>query len=82
MQNAQIWKSIEALCNEAESVIKSREPEMVVIQSSVPPALARQRTPGTSTVKVLSCYPAPPKADIVENMHRHDSLQENKATIK
>ena len=36
MQNAQIWKSIEALCNEAESVIKNGEPVITVIKSTTP----------------------------------------------
>ena len=65
MQNAQIWKSIEALCDEAESVIKNGEPMMVVMQSIAPPALAHQRTSSTTTLNVLSSKPAPPKANIV-----------------
>ena len=43
MQNAQIWKSIEALCNEAEAAIKDGTPMMVVIQSTAPPAIARDQ---------------------------------------
>ena len=41
MQNAQIWKSIEALCDEAEAVIKDGTPMMAVIKSTAPPAMAR-----------------------------------------
>ena len=41
MQNAQIWKSIEALCDEAEAVIKDCTPMMAVIKSTAPPAMAR-----------------------------------------
>ena len=41
MQNAQIWKSIEALCDEAEAVIKDVTPMMAVIKSTAPPAMAR-----------------------------------------
>ena len=41
MQNAQIWKSIEALCDEAEAVIKDGTPMMAVIKSIAPPAMAR-----------------------------------------
>ena len=67
MQNAQIWKSIEALCNEAESVIKNGEPVITVIQSIAPPALAHQRTSKANTVTVLSSKPAPPKANIGNN---------------
>ena len=38
-------KSIEALCNEAESVIKNGEPVVTVIKSIAPPALAYQTHP-------------------------------------
>jgi hypothetical protein len=44
MQNAQIWKSIEALCDEAEAVIKAGMP-MTVIKSTAPPAMAREQKP-------------------------------------
>ena len=64
MQNAQIWKSIEALCNEAESVIKNSESVITVIQSVGPPALAHRGTSQTDTLNLLSSKPAPPKADI------------------
>ena len=43
MQNAQIWKSIEALCDEAEAVIKNGAPMMAVIKSTAPPAMAREQ---------------------------------------
>ena len=43
MQNAQIWKSIEALCDEAEAVIKNSTPMMAVIKSTAPPAMAREQ---------------------------------------
>ncbi len=43
MQNAQIWKSIEALCDEAEAVIKDGTPIMAVIKSTAPPAMAREQ---------------------------------------
>ena len=42
MQNAQIWKSIEALCDEAEAVIKDGTPMMAVIKSTAPPAMAHK----------------------------------------
>ena len=64
MQNAQIWKSIEALCNEAESAIKNGEPVITVIKSIAPPALAHQSTPHTKAVNILSSEPAPPTANI------------------
>ena len=44
MQNAQIWKSIEALCDEAEAVIKDGTPMLAVIQSTAPPAMAHQQS--------------------------------------
>ena len=43
MQNAQIWKSIEALCDEAEAVIKDGTPMMAVIKSTAPPTMAREQ---------------------------------------
>ena len=64
MQNAQIWKSIEALCDEAESVIKNGEPVKAVIKSTAPPALAHQSRSQTEAVNILSSIPAPPTANI------------------
>ena len=75
MQNAQIWKSIEALCNEAESVIKNGEPVITVIKSMAPPALACQSTLHTKAVNILSSEPAPPKA----NTEKKPTPQENVA---
>ena len=46
MQNAQIWKSIDALCNEAEAVIKGGTAIMAVIKSTAPPAIAREQKTG------------------------------------
>jgi len=46
MQNAQIWKSIDALCNEAEAVIKGGTPIIAVIKSTAPPAIAREQKTG------------------------------------
>ena len=67
MQNAQIWKSIEALCDEAEAVIKDGTPIMAVIKSTTPPAMAREQkanqTADAQTEKlVLAVLPsqAPP----------------------
>ena len=64
MQNAQIWKSIETLCNEAESLIKNGEPVITVIKSTAPPAFAHQSRPHTEAVNILSSKPAPPTANI------------------
>ena len=49
MQNAQIWKSIEALCDEAEAVIKDGTPMMAVIKSIAPPAMARGQKANPTT---------------------------------
>ena len=49
MQNAQIWKSIEALCDEAEAVIKDGTPMMAVIKSIAPPAVARGQKANLTT---------------------------------
>ena len=49
MQNAQIWKSIEALCDEAEAVIKDGTPMMAVIKSIAPPAIARGQKANLTT---------------------------------
>ena len=43
MQNAQIWKSIEALCDEAEAVIKDGPPTIVAIKSTAPPPMVREQ---------------------------------------
>jgi hypothetical protein len=73
MQNTQIWKSIEALCDEAEAVIKNDTPIMAVIKSTAPPAMARERktnqTADTQTEKptlaVLPSQAPPPAVNIV-----------------
>ena len=73
MQNAQIWKSIEALCDEAEAVIKDGTPMMAVIKSTTPPAMARkQKTDQTADAQtkkpalaVLPSQAPPPAVNIV-----------------
>ena len=73
MQNAQIWKSIEALCDEAEAVIKDGTPMMVVIQSTAPPAMARKQQPDLAAnthaektcLAVLPSQAPPPAINIV-----------------
>ena len=73
MQNAQIWKSIEALCDEAEAVIKDGAPMMAVIKSTAPPALAREQKPNPTAdaqieklaLTVLPSQAPPPAANIV-----------------
>ena len=73
MQNAQIWKSIEALCDEAEAVIKNGTPMMAVIKSTAPPAMAREQKPNPTAdaqtektaVTVLPSQPPPPAVNIV-----------------
>ncbi|MDA8797892.1 hypothetical protein N9N64_01130 [Alphaproteobacteria bacterium] len=73
MQNAQIWKSIEALCDEAEAVIKDGTPIMAVIKSTAPPAMAREQKPDPAAdaqtekpaVTVLPSQAPPPAVNIV-----------------
>jgi hypothetical protein len=73
MQNAQIWKSIEALCDEAESVIKDGTPMMAVIKSTATPAIARGQKANPkaddqskrSTLAVLPSQAPPPVVNIV-----------------
>jgi len=77
MQNAQIWKSIEALCNEAESVIKNSEPVITVIQSIAPPAPARQGTSKTNAGTILSSEPAPPKAKTGNRYTSQESIADD-----
>ncbi|MGB1329865.1 MAG: hypothetical protein ACPG6Q_06600, partial [Candidatus Puniceispirillaceae bacterium] len=57
MQNAQIWKSIEALCDEAEAVIKDGTSMMVVIKSTAPPAIAHEQK-GNQTADAQTEKPA------------------------
>ena len=73
MQNAQIWKSIEALCDEAEAVIKDGTPMMAVIKSTDPPAMAREQKPDPEAdaqtekpaVTVLPSQAPPPPINFV-----------------
>jgi ribonuclease E len=73
MQNAQIWKSIEALCDEAEAVIKNGTPMMAVIKSTAPPAMAREQKPDQAAdaqtekpaLTVLPSQAPPPAVNIV-----------------
>ena len=73
MQNAQIWKSIEALCDEAEAVIKDGTPMMAVIKSIAPPAMARGQKANLTTdaqtekpaLMVLPSQAPPPAVNFV-----------------
>ena len=73
MQNAQIWKSIEALCDEAEAVIKDGAPIIAVIKSTAPPAMAREQKPDPAAdaqaekpgFAVLPSQVPPPAVNIV-----------------
>ena len=73
MQNAQIWKSIEALCDEAEAVIKDGTPMMTVIKSTAPPAVTREQKPDQAAdaqtekpaLTVLPSQAPPPAVNIV-----------------
>ena len=94
MQNAQIWKSMEALCDEAEAVARASAPGVAVIESTAPPALSQQKKSASapteessknSTVARLSALqglPAPPIA-ILEKHHfkNHTDGRESLAHI-
>ena len=78
MQNAQIWKSIEALCDEAEAAIKDSTPMMVVIQSTAPPAIARDQkanqTADAQTEKpALAVLPSQAPPPVVNFVSKTDS---------
>ena len=73
MQNAQIWKSIEALCDEAEAVIKDATPMMAIVKSTAPPAMAREQKANQtgnaqteeSALMVLPSQAPPPAVNFV-----------------
>ena len=74
MQNAQIWKSIESLCDEAESVIKNSESVITVIKSIAPPAIAHRGKNQTNTSTILSSKPPPPKANLLKKPTQKENL--------
>jgi len=85
MQNAQIWKSIEALCDEAEAVVSTGAPMMAVVESTAPPALsqpqtsasaAKDKSPKDSTagsLSILQGRPTPPTAILEKHRPKHQS---------
>jgi hypothetical protein len=85
MQNAQIWKSIEALCDEAEAVVRTGAPMMAVVESTAPPALsqpqksasaATDKSPKDSTtgsLSILQGRPTPPTAILEKHRPKHHS---------
>ena len=92
MQNAQIWKSIEALCDEAEAVIKDGAPMMAVIKSTAPPAMARGQkdilTTDAQTEKpvlvVLPSQAPPPAVNFVSKTNpsaNADDVSRSNATM-
>ena len=84
MQNAQIWKSIEALCDEAEAVIKDGTPLLAVIKSTAPPAMAREQesdqTADAQTEKPaltgLPSQAAPPAINIVAKTEPSENVDD------
>jgi hypothetical protein len=85
MQNAQIWKSIEALCDEAEAVVRTGAPMMAVVESTAPPALSqpqksasasKDESPKDSTaggLSILQGRPTPPTAILEKHRPTHHS---------
>ena len=92
MQNAQIWKSIEALCDEAEAVIKDGTPMMAVIKSIAPPAMARGQKANLTTdaqtekpaLVVLPSQAPPPAVNFVSKTNpsaNADDVSRSNATM-
>ena len=92
MQNAQIWKSIEALCDEAEAVIKDGTTMMAVIKSAVPPAMAREQKASQTAdaqnekpaLAVLPSQAPPPAVNIVgktDLSEKDDDISLSNATM-
>ena len=92
MQNAQIWKSIEALCDEAEAVIKDGTPMMAVIKSTAPPAMAREQIAEPAAndqnekpaLAVLPSQAPPPAVNIVgktDLSEKDDDISLSNATM-
>ena len=72
MQIAQIWKSIEALNNEAEAALKNSSAVIAVIKSVPLPALLTEKQIKVSKLTVLKSNPPPPAANLVNN-HQNDN---------
>ncbi|MDC1381954.1 hypothetical protein N8500_00545 [Candidatus Puniceispirillum sp.] len=72
MQTAQIWKSIEALNNEAEAALKNNSPAITVIKSAPPPAFLSERKIELSKFTVLKSNQIPPTATL-NNKHQNDN---------
>ena len=92
MQNAQIWKSIEALCDEAEAVIKDGTPMMAVIKSIAPPAMARGQKANLTTdaqtekpaLVVLPSQAPPPAVNFISKTNpsaNADDVSRSNATM-
>ena len=72
MHTAQIWKSIEALNDEAEAALKNSSPVIAVIKSVPPPAPLAEEQIRVAELTVLKSNPPPPTANLVNN-HRNDN---------
>ena len=86
MHNAQIWKSIEALCNEAETVSKSGVPIVAIIKSTPPPITSQRfNSPKLTTIVtqnepvILTANLAPPSVvlEVLSEVSDHDQTVAN-----
>ena len=71
MQTAQIWKSIEALNDEAEAALKNSSSAIAVIKSAPPPALLSEKKIKVSRLIVFKSHQIPPTV-ILTNKHQND----------
>ena len=71
MQTAQIWKSIEALNDEAEAALKNSSSAISVIKSAPPPPFLSEKEMKVSKLTVLKSNQIPP-ASILTNKNQND----------
>ena len=71
MQTAQIWKSIEALNEEAEATLKNSTSAIAVIKSAPPPAFLSKEKIKLSRLIVFKSYQIPPIV-ILTKKHQND----------
>lgn len=76
MQTAQIWKSIEALNDEAEAAIKNSSPAIAVIKSAPPPTFLSEKRIKISKLTVLKSNQIPPTAILT------NTLENDKTSIE
>ena len=73
MKTAKIWKSIEALNDEAADALKKSTPEIVVVKSAPLPAFALEYKVGVSNLNVLKSIVPPPTATLAKK-YKNDNV--------